>query len=49
MNQQIENLKIICQLLGIDSGDYGLKDCELANLYLQRIIQTLGGEPNATL
>lgn len=49
MNQQIENLKKICFLLGVDTEEYGLKDCELANSYLQRIIQTLGGEPNATL
>ena len=44
MNQQKEKLKKICFLLGVDTEEYGLKDCELANSYLQRIIQMLGGE-----
>lgn len=44
MIEQIENLKKICFLLGVDTEEYGLKDCELANSYLQRIIQMLGGE-----
>ena len=43
MEAQIENLKIICGLLGIDTAENGLKDCELANSYLQRIITMLGG------
>jgi len=43
MNDQIQNLKIICELLGIDTSDNGLTGCALANSYLQRIIQFLGG------
>lgn len=43
MENQIQNLKTICQLLGIDTAENGLKDCELANSYLQRIITMLGG------
>lgn len=43
MNEQIQNLKIICQLLGIDTSENGLTGCALGNSYLQRIIQCLGG------
>ena len=43
MENQIENLKTICQLLGIDTAENGLSDCELANDYLHRIITFLGG------
>ncbi len=43
MNDQIINLKNICVLLGIDISDNGLTGCALANSYLQRIIQFLGG------
>nr|WP_316722695.1 hypothetical protein [Sulfurospirillum sp. 'SP'] len=43
MNEQIQNLKIICGLLGIDTSENGLTGCPLANSYLQRIIQFLGG------
>jgi len=43
MFEQIENLRKICELLGIDTSTNGLTDCALANSYLQRIIQMLGG------
>lgn len=43
MEQQILYLKQICELLGIDTADYGLTNCDLANSYLQRIILFLGG------
>jgi len=43
MEQQIQNLKKICELLGLDTAENGLSGCELANSYLQRVIQFLGG------
>ena len=43
IEQQIQNLKKICELLGVDTSSQGLTDCALANSYLQRIIQMLGG------
>ena len=39
MNEQIQNLKTICGLLGIDTNENGLTGCALVNSYLQRIIQ----------
>lgn len=44
MDTQIENLRKICQLLGIDTAENGLTECALANDYLHRIILILGGD-----
>lgn len=42
---QLENLKSICHLLGVDTAENGLKDCELMKDYLKRLNQILGGSP----
>lgn len=43
MENMINDLKMICALLGIDNSDNGLTDCDLAHDLLNRIIQFLGG------
>ncbi|AFL69757.1 hypothetical protein Sulba_2490 [Sulfurospirillum barnesii SES-3] len=42
---QLENLKQICYLLGVDTAENGLKECELMKEYLKRLNQILGGSP----
>lgn len=43
MEEQLQLLKGICTLLGIDTNPNGLTECALAKSYLQRIIKFLGG------
>lgn len=42
---QLENLKSICYLLGVNTAKNGLKDCDLMKEYLKRLNQILGGSP----
>lgn len=42
---QLENLKSICYLLGVNTAENGLKDCDLMKEYLKRLNQILGGSP----
>lgn len=44
MEVMINDLKSICNLLGIDSSDNDFTDCDLAHDLLHRIIIFLGGE-----
>ncbi|QEH06739.1 hypothetical protein [Sulfurospirillum multivorans] len=52
VTDQLQNLKIICQLLGIDINTT-LSDCDAMKEYLKRIVTVLGGtssiEPNENL
>jgi len=43
MEDMTNDLKSICNLLGINSSDNGLQGCALAHNLLQRIILFLGG------
>jgi hypothetical protein len=43
MENMINDLKGICQQLGINTDENGLTDCDLAHDYLQRITIFLGG------
>jgi hypothetical protein len=43
MENMINDLKGICQLLGINIDENGLSDCDLTHSYLQRITTFLGG------
>ncbi len=40
---QAENLRIICQILGIDFFENSLDNCQLVNFYLEKIVEILGG------
>ncbi|MBN1839490.1 MAG: hypothetical protein JW802_05540 [Campylobacterales bacterium] len=42
---QLENLRMICYLLGVNTAENGLKDCDLMKEYLKRLNQILGGSP----
>lgn len=39
-----DNLKSICYLLGVDTSENGLKDCELSKNYVKRNGIMLGAE-----
>ena len=43
-NEPNDNLKIICDLLGVDSDPQGLSDCDLSKDYVKRISKMLGAE-----
>ena len=53
VTDQPQNLKIICQLLGVDTAENGLIDCDLMKLYLKRVVSFFGGtfsdQPNENL
>lgn len=44
---QLDNLKSICQLLGVDTSNNGLKDCDLMKDYLKRLVSFFGGSPSS--
>lgn len=53
VTDQPQNLKLICQLLGVNTAENGLIDCALMKSYLKRLVEILGGvsstEPNENL
>ena len=52
-DNQLSNLKGICSLLGVDTSENGLKNCDLMKEYLKRLTSMFGGvsssEPNENL
>lgn len=45
-SDQLTNLKSICQLLGVDTSENGLKDCDLMKEYLKRLVLNFGNTPS---
>lgn len=46
LEDQNDNLKLICQLLGIDTSENGLTDCDLMKDYLKRLVSFFGCSPS---